>query len=713
MDRLGRLLGTWHADPAWVQATAPPPSPNGKGAPANETKALVDTSGLRFFSPDGRTFYPLLGSTSSDTSAVTRHTAFAAAIYAYAAITYRAEKVSEPPLMVVEDDGDGNEEWLPDHPLATLLAEPSPDLEMDQLLYLTRVYRDITGGALWVLNRNLAGETGAITVFDHDCFGVEPATVDGTPRIFGRFKVETRTGERTFRPDEVIYFREPHPHSWRRGLAPLDVALGTLNLGLQAQSTVKDILKNALFPSVVIQADKEWAPSDEEYERWKALLQQYAEREHKGKPLALTGGGTATVVSQTLRNLMPDEVLDRVEASVAAAFGVPPVVLGFLVGLKNSPWSQMAEARRMTYEDTIEPMWRRDERTLTRRLLRPVDPDPRRLIRFDTSQVRALQADRKTQTQIAEHSREFATVNEQRALAGLDPLPAGDPRGDLIPGIDLRPSATPPATAGEPKAAATPATKGAPGAEAKRNLWWLGFDVATKAQEPLWRTAVADQLERDRDEIARLAVEHLQPGKKENPTDPESFLRALAEYLDGPAKAAWRTVVGPLIASTGESAVKRVAAELGVAFDVLQPGLLDYTQREAAWLITQVTDTTKQAVRDALAAGLAAGDGIDALARRIRESDAAFGESRAELIARTETTRVANGAQQESLARYAATEGARVVKTWLATLDSRTRDAHAALHGTTLEIDATFPNGLKAPGEPNCRCTLIYEITED
>src|SRR5690606_34239108 len=390
--------------------------------------ALLNRPPVDWVSPDGGRTLLRLDALSSDVPEVTRHTAFATALYAYAAITYRAEKVSEPPLMVVEEDPDGVEKWLPDHPLEPLLDEPSPDLTMGELLYLTRIYRDITGGALWVLNRNLGGDVGMATVFPHDQFRVEVADVDGTRRLFGRFVVQTRNGERTYRPDEVVYFREPNPYSWTRGLAPLDVALAWLNLGQQTAATVRDILRNALFPSVIVQADKEWAPSDQEYAKWKAALEAYARPGNKGKPLALLGGGNATVVSFSLADLLPGDVLDRVEACVAAAFRIPPVVLGFLVGLRNSPWSQMEQARRMTYEDTIEPLWRRDEKTLTRHLLRLVDPNPRRMIRFDTSKIRALQIDRAQMADIAQKTRDIGTVNERRALLGWEPIE--DERGE-------------------------------------------------------------------------------------------------------------------------------------------------------------------------------------------------------------------------------------------------------------------------------------------
>ena len=58
--------------------------------------------------------------------------------------------------------------------------------------------------------------------------------------------------------------------------------------------------------------------------------------------------------------------------------------------------------------------------------------------------------------------------------------------------------------------------------------------------------------------------------------------------------------------------------------------------------------------------------------------------------------------------------GVKVKKQWRATLDNRTRDSHRSLDGETIDLDATFSNGLKYPREPggalseicNCRCRL-------
>ena len=65
--------------------------------------------------------------------------------------------------------------------------------------------------------------------------------------------------------------------------------------------------------------------------------------------------------------------------------------------------------------------------------------------------------------------------------------------------------------------------------------------------------------------------------------------------------------------------------------------------------------------------------------------------------------------------------GIKLKKQWLATLDNRTRHAHAMLDGQTVDVDKPFkvdgyelmyPGDSSAPGYLvyNCRCTQIAEV---
>lgn len=90
--------------------------------------------------------------------------------------------------------------------------------------------------------------------------------------------------------------------------------------------------------------------------------------------------------------------------------------------------------------------------------------------------------------------------------------------------------------------------------------------------------------------------------------------------------------------------------------------------------------------------------------------------------ARTATTAAQNAGRMDS---YHAAEGMgiKLKKEWLATLDGRTRHAHAMLDGQTAETDKPFhvdgyeimyPGDTSAPGYLvyNCRCTLIAALDD-
>ena len=89
--------------------------------------------------------------------------------------------------------------------------------------------------------------------------------------------------------------------------------------------------------------------------------------------------------------------------------------------------------------------------------------------------------------------------------------------------------------------------------------------------------------------------------------------------------------------------------------------------------------------------------------------------------ARTMTTSFENLGRLDGMKKMQE-NGVILKKKWLATNDSKTRDAHAQLNGVVAEVDEPFRNDLGEimyPGDPNaeesaniwnCRCTLIYEI---
>jgi len=148
-------------------------------------------------------------------------------------------------------------------------------------------------------------------------------------------------------------------------------------------------------------------------------------------------------------------------------------------------------------------------------------------------------------------------------------------------------------------------------------------------------------------------------------------------------------------------------AELGVSgsFDVTNPEVIKWIKKRAGELIKSIGNTTLEKLKKTLAEGVANGEKIPSLASRVSEVyDGAKGY-RSKLIARTETIKASNSGAYEAYKQSGVVEK----KQWLATMDDRVRDEHAAMNGEIVGLNETFSNGEMFPGEP---CTVLPVISD-
>jgi len=109
---------------------------------------------------------------------------------------------------------------------------------------------------------------------------------------------------------------------------------------------------------------------------------------------------------------------------------------------------------------------------------------------------------------------------------------------------------------------------------------------------------------------------------------------------------------------------------------------------------------------------------INDLAKTITAELGTGAVARSETIARTEMHAAMNYGQVEA----AASSGLKLVKTWTASLDDRTRQGHIDADGQTVPLDEPFSVGgelVMHPGEGsadnaiNCRCVCTFSETSD
>lgn len=133
--------------------------------------------------------------------------------------------------------------------------------------------------------------------------------------------------------------------------------------------------------------------------------------------------------------------------------------------------------------------------------------------------------------------------------------------------------------------------------------------------------------------------------------------------------------------------------------------------------ITSVTETTRQQIVNQIKIGQQAGEGVDAIARRISGNIPLISRQRGALIARTET----HGAANYGADGAARATGLDVRKEWVSAEDERTRATHAEADGQVVAMDQPFRVGgelLMFPGDPagsganiiNCRCAVSHIV---
>lgn len=431
------------------------PFPQGNGHAVAVVEAKATPVQAAFLAPTGMRNSDIVwldGRSGSDSRDVNAETAYSIAALAFICINYRAKKLAEAPVWVVNQTKDG-EDWIENHPLDALLEEPNPDYGIADMLEITQVYLDTTGRCLWVKNRDNAGRVASMYPFAADEF----ESFTAADRLYGRFEVQTRTGKRTYRPEDVVLFHNYRPGDPHCGMATIEPALSHLNISQELKQRIKYMLRNAAAPGGIYALDKDANVDDTEFERIKTQIGLAYTAMNTGMTMVLDGGGTFTRTAYTLKELALGDLWRENEAMVCACFGIPTALVGVVVGIENSPWSHLSIVKKNVDDDTIAPLRSKYEIALTRQLLRESDTNRRHVVRFDTSRIRALQVDQITKSQIVGNLARVASLNERRRIAGLPKLT--DAKADLIPELEF-PNAT-----AAPSAPATPPADAPPRAD--------------------------------------------------------------------------------------------------------------------------------------------------------------------------------------------------------------------------------------------------------
>jgi hypothetical protein len=200
----------------------------------------------------------------------------------------------------------------------------------------------------------------------------------------------------TYDVSQVAHFApSPDPLSPKRGMSWLTPVIREISADIGMTEHKRAFLVNGATPNLVISLDP--AISKAAYDQWVATFKAgHTGVRNAYETMFLGGGAKAEVVGKDLQQLDFKLVQGAGETRIAAAAGVPPVIVGLSEGLQAATYSNYGQARRRFADGTMRPLWRNLCGSLETILLRPTGAD----LAIDDSDIAFLQDDMKDRADI-------------------------------------------------------------------------------------------------------------------------------------------------------------------------------------------------------------------------------------------------------------------------------------------------------------------------
>lgn len=579
-------------------------------------------------------------------------------------VLWAARRMAESPIGVKRED---DEEIDFAHDAARLMKRPNPYYSGSALAmalaieYLT----DGNGYALKIRNKQL--KVIQLWFVPHWCMEPHaPENGEGyidyyeyTPgRMMGRgigapIKVP---------PEDVIHLRNGlDPENIRKGMSPLRILLREVFTDDEAATFTAMLLKNGGVPGAVISPADANARLGEDAAKTKAYIKEQFSGLRRGEPLVMSGPTKIDYFGLDPAKLDLSRLRDVSEERVSALLGIPAAVVGFGSGLQQTKvGATMSEMRAMAYEDCIIPMQRiwADEWDL--QLLPEFEEKPELFrMMFDLSGVRVLRddegklSDRLTRQLIAGGIELF----EYREKLGYEARPEHHviylPMGlTVVPAAQIatmgEPAAPAPPALIPPKAGAIPQLKVRASPQMARFMRAIARDWERLSKQ--WTGTLSRQFK----ELGEQAGEKFLAYVRERglKVDPLEDFEGIAEIVGGSLAFEGVDFTAHYL-SVAKAVFAQIETIMGLGVNLTDPVeqriiTMGGTRKLKLGLDKQARDSISEALRQ----GRELGEGADELASRIVDMVGkgpwATAETRAMVVARTETKYAQNVSSLEA-----------------------------------------------------------------
>jgi phage portal protein BeeE len=193
-------------------------------------------------------------------------------------------------------------------------------------------------------------------------------------------------------PENVAHFAPiPDPEASYRGMSWLTPIVREVLADGAATTHKQQFFENGATPNMVVKLGPE-VSSPEVFEKWVDVIEdRHAGVANAYRTLYLAAGQESTVVGSHPEQIDFKVTQGAGETRIAAAAGVPPVIVGLSEGLQSATYSNYGQARRRLADGTMRPLWRNVAGSLATLVTVPAGAE----LWYDDRDIPFLQEDRK------------------------------------------------------------------------------------------------------------------------------------------------------------------------------------------------------------------------------------------------------------------------------------------------------------------------------
>ncbi len=341
----------------------------------------------------------------------------------YACLRELSTAASEPSYRVMLPTNEQPVEAPITNPIVQILQRPNEHQDFYQFIDELVINLYVSGNAYIYKVRNGASKVVGMTLLRSDRVKIKINPRDG--RL--NYEYEIDSVRYALNPDDVSQLKFPSMTSDVYGLSPLQPIASIINLDLAQIQYAKFFFQNSGTPSGLLKV-KRRLQTPEDAERIRSRWRSSFGGGNMHKLAVLDEDATYERLGESLSNMAFPELRDTTESRICMALGIPPILIGSVVGLDRATYSNYREARQSFFYETMIPLANRIVRFLNHCL--SYEFPNAGYIEADFTDVQALSEDMNALTErtTKQWDAGLISLNEAREALGLDPLDGGEIR---------------------------------------------------------------------------------------------------------------------------------------------------------------------------------------------------------------------------------------------------------------------------------------------